>query len=115
MFLKSLISFIGSIIAKMIDNLLKFLYLSLPLWFHMFVLQMRDRVDTLPAINGYFDANSTWTIVYDGVVMVNTNPNAVKDKIRSIKVWFIQRKALWILLSVLLVVSMLGIIIYKVL
>ena len=89
-------------------------WLLLPLGFHVFFLQMRKNVDKLPALTGYFSENSTWQMVYDGVVIVNTNPGSVEKRFNNIKNWFIKTKWLWAVLAALVVLGSIVYIAYKV-
>lgn len=92
------------LVYSVLEKILKWTYLSLPLWFHMLILQLRDEVDTLPSINGYLHEDSTWTMVYDGVALVNSHPGKLKAQLNSIKVWFQKTVGWWITLAVLIVV-----------
>lgn len=79
----------------------------------MFCLQMRNKVDKLPALTGYFDPESTWQMVYDGVVIVNTNPGALNKRFDNIRKWFINTKWFWIISIVITAVVSLAYIAYK--
>ena len=89
-------------------------WLLLPLGLHVFILQMRRDVDKLPALTGYFDENSTWQMVYDGVVIVNSNPGALFNRFNNLKNWFIKTRVFWYIAAVLAVIISLAYIAYKI-
>lgn len=111
--IRALWRIIFEITRTLIEGTLRFLWLALPLGVHVFFMQMRESVDTLPALGTYVSQNSTWSMIYDGVVLVNTNPGGLKKKFAAIKTWFIVRKTLWVVLAVLLVVALLTCILIK--
>ena len=102
-----------AIVMNILEMLASFLWLMLPLGFHVFMLQMRTKVDTLPAINGYFDANSTWSMVYKGVVLVNTTPGSLGKKWDNVVKFFKRTRYNWLTAAVLLVIGLLAYIAYK--
>lgn len=94
--------FISLIVVTLVEASARLIWLMLPLGFHVFMLQMREKVDKLPAINGYFDENSTWAMVYDGVVLVNTQPGAVSKRFEKIGLWFKKTRYRWLVAAVLI-------------
>lgn len=106
MIIDALIKVWKFILYRIIETILKILYLSLPLWVHMFILQMREKVDTLPSINGYLKEDSTWAMIYDGVAMVNTKPGELRAKASEFRAWVIRKKATWITLAVIFYLMM---------
>lgn len=101
--IKALWNIIKNTIKWFLGSLLNFIWLMLPLGFHVFFVQMREKIDVLPALPLYVSENSTWMAVYDGVVLVNTNPGAVRKKFRNVRMWFEKNARILILLVVLLV------------
>ena len=102
-----------AIIMNIFEYIVRFIWLMLPLGFHVFMLQMRDKVDRLPAINGYFDENSTWSMIYDGVVLVSTTPGSLAKRFQSIGDWFVKTRYFWIILAVFMLLGLLAVIAYK--
>lgn len=114
MILKSILKFIFSIIYNILNGIVSFIWLSLPLWFHVFLVQMREKIDVIQSLNTYFDPNSTWTAVYDGVVIVNTAPGKLRRQFDSITSWFRRKKHWFIILAVLVTLGLLGYVAYKI-
>lgn len=114
MIVKALYKILKWLVFGVLEKLLKFLYLSLPLWAHMFFLQMRERVDVLPSITGYLKEDSTWAVIYDGVALVNTSPGAVREKINNFKTWVKKMVPFWITLAVLTTITLIALITVKV-
>lgn len=102
MILEALWKVIKDVAYKVTEGFLKFLYLSLPLWVHMFFMQMRERVDTISSITGFVDERSTWAMIYDGVALVNTKPGELKSRAHEVKEWFKRTKVYWIILAVVI-------------
>lgn len=90
------------------------MYLALPLGFHMFALQMRDKINPVTTLTTFVNENSTWTVVYPGLVMVNTEVGAVKKRISNFKNWVKRYTWLWITIAVLVVITLLTILVIKV-
>lgn len=105
-FFKLLVDFIQGTLIRIAN----FIWLLLPLGFHVFLVQMRERIDTLPAITTYYSEDSTWTTVYDGVVIVNTNPGALRRRFRAWQAWFASKTYLWIALAILTVLILLSVV-----
>ena len=114
MLIKRLFKLIFMIFLWALELVARTIWLLLPLGLHVFFLQMRKNVDKLPALTGYFNEDSTWQMVYDGVVIVNTNPGAVANRFKNIKNWFIKTKWLWVILAVIAVVGSIVYIAYKI-
>lgn len=113
MLISRLFKFVLALLLGLLEMVVRFLWLLTPIGVHMLFLQLRSKADTLPALTGYFDPNSTWQMVYDGVVIVNTNPGALRQKALNTKKWFIKTKWYWLILIVLTTVAILGYIAYK--
>lgn len=113
MIIKRFFKLISILLLWALELVARTIWLLLPLGIHVFFLQMRKNVDRLPAMSTYFDENSTWQMVYDGVVLVNTNPNAVYKRFADVKNWFIITRWYWLILAVLVVVGSIAYIAYK--
>lgn len=113
MIIKKLFNIILMLILWTLEWVARIIWLLLPLGLHVFILQMRQKVDRLPALTGYFDPESTWQMVYDGVVLVNTAPNALYKRFDNTKNWFIKTRWYWLVLTVLVAVGSLAYIVYK--
>lgn len=113
MLIKRFFSFILAILLWVLEVLARFIWLLTPIGIHMLFLQLRKNVDRLPALTGYFDPDSTWQMIYDGVVLVNTNPGALQKRFNTVKTWFIKTKWFWLVLSVLSITISLVCIVYK--
>lgn len=105
---------ISLIVVSLVEALARFIWLMLPLGFHVFMLQMRNKVDRLPAINGYFSEDSTWSMIYDGVVLVNTTPGSVQKRFDNIGLWFKKTRYRWLVAAVLISIGLLAYIAVKV-
>lgn len=114
MLVKAIGKFFLMLIVGVMDVILKIIYLSMPLWFFMLVLQLRKNVDKVTGLTIYYDEDSTWHTVYDGVVLVNTNPGGLYRKINSIKQWFINTRWYWLILCSLSIIGALCVIAYKI-
>ena len=80
----------------------------------MFALQMREKINPVTTLTTFVDENSTWTVVYDGLVMVNTNVGAVRKKFKNFNNWVKKWTWLFITLAVILIISLLVVIALKV-
>lgn len=80
----------------------------------MFALQMREKINPVTTLTTFIDENSTWTVVYDGLVMVNTNVGAVRKKISSFRAWCKRWTWLFITTAVLAIIALLIVIAIKV-
>ena len=112
--LKIFVKFIWMIIYNTLESICKFIYLMLPLGLHMFALQMREQINPVTTLTTFINENSTWTIAYDGLVMVNTNVGAVRKKFKNFKLWLKKWTWLFITIAVLMVIVLLVIIAKKV-
>lgn len=113
MIIKRLFKLICMLLLWALELVARTIWLLLPLGIHVFFLQMRRNVDRLPAMSTYFKEDSTWQMVYDGVVLVNTNPGAVYNKFTNFKNWFIITRWYWLVLAVFVVVGSIAYIAYK--
>lgn len=113
MLIKQFFKFILSTFLWLMEIVARIIWLLVPIGIHMLFLQLRKNVDRLPAMTGYFDPDSTWQMIYDGAVLVNTNPGALARRASNIKKWFIKTKWYWLILAVLIFLAMLGYIAYK--
>ena len=114
MLIKRIFSFLFAIILFMLEFVARTIWLLTPIGLHMLFLQLRKNVDRLPALTGYFDPNSTWQMIYDGCVIVNTNPGAISKRLNSIKNWFVNTKWLWITIALAIIAASLGYIAIKI-
>lgn len=112
--LKALGKFIWLFIYNVLEGACRFIYLMLPLGFHMFALQMREKINPVTTLTTFVDENSTWTVAYDGLVMVNTNVGAVRKKFKNFNNWVKKWTWLFITLAVILIISLLVVIALKV-
>lgn len=112
--LKAIGKFIWLIIYNILEGICKFIYLMLPLGVHMFALQMREKINPVTTLTTFIDENSTWTVVYDGLVMVNTNVGAVRNKFKKFNNWCKKWTWLFITLAVLAIITLLVVITLKV-
>ena len=80
----------------------------------MFALQMREKINPVTTLTTFVDENSTWTVVYDGLVMVNTNVGAVRKKFKNFRSWCKKWTWLFMTLAVILIISLLVVIALKV-
>lgn len=101
--LKAFTKIIKNFLKDILGALLNFVWLMLPLGFHVFFVQMREKIDPITVLPIYFSENSTWMAVYDGVVIVNTNPGALRKRLKNIAAWFKKYTYLWITLCVLII------------
>ena len=113
MIIKSIFKFLVALILWSLALVARLIWLSVPIGIHMLFLQLRTKADTLPALTGYFDPNSTWQMIYDGAVLVNTNPGALSKRANNVKNWFINTQWYWLILTVVLVAALLACIAYK--
>ena len=113
MLIKQFFKFVLAIFIWALEIVARFLWLLMPIGLHMLFLQLRKNVDRLPAMTGYFDPDSTWQMIYDGAVLVNTNPGALEKRARNIRNWFIQTKWYWVILAVISLLLILAYIAYK--
>ena len=113
MLITRLFKFLVAMIMWILELIARFIWLMVPIGIHMLFLQLRTKVDKLPALTGYFDEESTWQMIYDGAVLVNTNPGALHKRYNNIKKWFIQTKWYWVILAVILLLLILGLIAFK--
>ena len=111
--LKALGKFIWLFIYNILEGICKFIYLMLPLGLHMFALQMREKINPVTTLTAFIDENSTWTVVYDGLVMVNTNVGAVRKKFKNFRSWCKKWTWLFITLAVLAIIALLVTIVLK--
>lgn len=111
--LKAFFKFIWLIIYNILEWCFKILYLMLPLGFHIFAVQMRDKINPVTTLTAFVSENSTWTMVYDGVVIVNTNVGAVKNKIKNLKKQLLKMVPFFIGLFGVVVVILLWLILSK--
>ena len=111
--LKVIGKFIWLFIYNILEWTCRIIYLSLPLWFHMFALQMRQKINPVTTLTTFVDENSTWTVVYPGLVMVNTEVGAVRRRINSFKSWVARYAWLWITLAVLTIIALLAVIVWR--
>lgn len=105
--LKAVGKFIWLFIYNILEWTIRIIYLSLPLWFHMFALQMRQKINPVTTLPTFVNENSTWTVVYPGLVMVNTEVGAVRKRIQNFKNWVKKYTWLWVTIAVLLVIALL--------
>lgn len=105
--LKVFLNIMQTFTKSMLDSLIKFIWLALPLGFHIFFVQMREKIDTLPALPIYVPPDSTWMAIYDGVVIVNTNPGAVRARLKQWYAKFLRLVPLWITIAVIAALSLL--------
>lgn len=113
--LKAVAKWLWLLIYNVLEWIIKVVYLLLPFGFHIFALQMRQRINPVTTMTTFIPPDSTWTMVYDGVVLVNTNVGAVRRKITNVKNWFKVHSVVLIALAVILLLGMVGIILVKVL
>lgn len=111
--LKALWKLIWLFIYNVLEWAVKIIYLMLPLGFHMFALQMREKINPVTTLPTFVDENSTWTVAYDGLVMVNTNVGAVRKRIKNFNNWCKKWAWLFITLAVLAIIALLVIIVLK--
>ena len=79
----------------------------LPLGFHMFMLKMREKINPVTTLDTFVSPDSTWSMVYDGLVMVNSNPGAVRRNINRFNSWMKRRVPFFITVAVVLVIALL--------
>lgn len=113
MLISRLFKFIMALILGLLELVVRAIWLLTPIGVHMLFLQLRTRVDKLPALTGYFDPESTWQMIYDGAVLVNTNPGALQKRANNTKKWFIKTKWYWLVCVVLAFLTILTYIAYK--
>lgn len=113
MLINRFFKFLFALIVWTLEVVARFIWLATPIGIHMLLLQFRKNVDKLPALTGYFNEESTWQMIYDGAVLVNTNPGAVRRRLNNTKRWFIDTRWYWLILAVLILLGTLGYIAYK--
>ena len=112
--LKAIVKFIWLIFYNILEGICKFIYLMLPLGLHMFALQMREKINPVTTLTTFVNENSTWTVVYDGLVMVNTNVGAVRNRFKQFGNWCKKWTWLFKTLAVLAIIALLVVIAMKV-
>ena len=113
MIIKNIFKFLVALILWSLELIARIIWLSVPIGLHMLFLQLRTKADTLPALTGYFDPNSTWQMIYDGAVLVNTNPGALNKRANKVKNWFINTQWYWLIVIVVIATASLAYIAYK--
>ena len=113
MIIKQFFRLVFAIMFWILEWCARLLWLALPIGIHIFLLQLRTKADRLPALTGYFDPDSTWQMVYDGVVLVNTNPGAMFKRANAIQNWCIRTKWYWAILAIIVLLLSLIYIAYK--
>ena len=81
------VSFTARMILSVLGYLLKLVQLMLPLGFYMFFMQMRTTGQVVTILDRFVDPNSQWMYIYDGAVIVNTNPGELRRKHRKFSNW----------------------------
>lgn len=112
--LKALWKFIWLLVYNVLERVVKFIYLLLPLGFHMFVLQMREKVDPVTTLATFVSPDSRWSMVYDGLVLVNTNPGAIRKKAQNFKKWLLNNYV-YIVLTILTILGIIGVSVFIIL
>ena len=113
MIIKSIFKFLVALILWSLELVARLIWLSVPIGIHMVFWQLRTKADTLPALTGDCGPSSTWQMMYDGGVRVNTNPGALSKRANNVKNWFINTQWYWLILTVVLVAALLACIAYK--
>ena len=114
MLVTRLFKFILALMLGVLEIIARFVWLMIPIGIHMLFLQLRTKVDKLPAMTGYFDPDSTWQMIYDGAVLVNTNPGALRKRFDNVKKWFIVTKWYWLIATIVVFMIILAVIAYKI-
>ena len=78
----------------MLEWACRIIYLMLPLGFHIFAMQMREKVNVVATLDTFVSPESKWAMIYDGVVLVNSNPGAVRARIQKFNTWLKRREYL---------------------
>jgi hypothetical protein len=104
-------TYISKFLVCVIDYIIRFLYLLTPLGLHILLLQLREKADVLPVITTYLNENSTWTMIYDGVAMVNTKPGLVRSRISRFVIWVKKMWILWLVLVILTILVLLALLV----
>ena len=105
--LKLIFKVLWLFIYNILEWIVKIIYLMLPLGLHMFALQMREKISPVTTLTTFIDENSTWTVVYDGLVMVNTNVGAVRRRFKNTRIWFKNHTWLFVTLATIIVIVLL--------
>lgn len=111
--LKNLGKVIWAIMYITLEWICRFIYLMLPLGLHVFMLQMRERINPVTTLSAMVSENSTWTMVYDGVVMVNTNVGALRKRFSTIRAFLYRLRPMFITIAVLVIIGLLAVIAWK--
>ena len=113
--LKAVAKWLWLFIYNVLEWIIKVIYLLLPFGLHIFALQMRQLINPVTTLTTFIPPDSTWTMVYDGVVLVNTNVGAVRRRLNNVKNWFKTHSVLLIAFSIIILLGMVGIILIKIL
>ena len=105
--LKTLLKMIGLFIYNTLEWIVRILYLMLPFGLHILFLQLREKVNPITTISTFLSPDSRWTMVYDGVALVNSNPGAVRKKYENFKKWLKKMVPLFVTIAVLISILLL--------
>lgn len=105
--LKTILKYLWLIIFETLEWICRIIYLMLPLGFHIFAMQMREKVNVVSTLETFVSPESRWAMIYDGVVLVNSNPGAVRARIRSFNAWLKRRIPFFITVAVILIIALL--------
>lgn len=105
--LKKLLLFVWLFIYSTLEWVCRIIYLALPLGVHIFAMQMRDKAHVIQTLDTFVPETSQWSMIYDGVVLVNANPGAVRGRIKSFNTWLKRRIPFFITVAVILVIALL--------
>lgn len=94
-------------IFGMLEWACRIIYLMLPLGFHIFAMQMREKVNVVATLDTFVSPESKWAMIYDGVVLVNSNPGAVRARIQKFNMWLKRRIPFFITVAVILIIALL--------
>ena len=113
MIIKNVFKFLFAFILWTLELIARAIWLLVPIGLHMLFLQLRTKADKLPALTGYFHPDSTWQMIYDGAVLVNTNPGALGKRAKALKNWLIDTRWYWLILAFIILIAILAYIAYK--
>jgi hypothetical protein len=99
--------------TSIFEWILKILYLMTPIGLHILLLQLREKADVINVIQTFVSEDATWTMVYDGVALVNAKPGVVRGRIKRFKSWVVSKKSWWITLSIIALLTVLTLIAVK--
>lgn len=77
-FLSATLNLIISTLLNILNYVLAFLYMCLPLWFFMVIMQLRDKNNKATAISTFVKDNSEFQYIFPGYILVAVDPTSLR-------------------------------------